>query len=176
MKTIYKIIALSALGLLATGCLISGTFVTDVDFTASFTNGFEKISVDLADYTDRSEDIDRVERVDVEGIIRNDENASDTIRVYMSSNATYTTKAAVESAADAYLLVIDYPTKPGPGSFDTLTIEEARAFINIPSAAWDQIKEVVKTGTFCVYITSTGTGVSGAVTEGYLWITFTAKA
>lgn len=177
MKITVKLLAVAA-ALLAAGCILSGTFVADVDFTASFTNGFEKVAVDLSDYTDRAADIDRIERLDCEGIIRNDLSTKDTISVYISANATYTTKAAVEGATDAYPILLDYVTKSGtPPTYDTLTVVEARAILKIPGTQWDQIKAIIKDGTFCIYFTSSGTsGASGAVTKGYLYITFTAKA
>jgi hypothetical protein len=173
MKKRWKLLAFATL-LISAGCIMSGTFTTDVEVTADFNNGFEKEDVDITD-VDHAEDIDRIERVDFEAIIRNDMATADTLNVYISTNATYASKAAVQGATDVYPLILGYVTKSTPvPSYDTLTITEARAILLIPGSNWDQIKEIVKTGIFTVYFTSTGGAASGAITEGTLFITFTA--
>ena len=175
MKTTYKALAFATC-LLAAGCLISATFVEDIDFEAFFNNGFEKVAVNLEDYDITIGDLKGVNRVDLEGIIRNDllGGTEDTINVFISTNDSYASKAAVEAAADAYALILGYGTTPGP-STDTLTIAEARLIIKIPGTEWDQIRAAIETGKFCIYFTSTGSGVSGSFTEGSLWVNFTGK-
>ena len=176
MKTTYKALAFATC-LIAAGCLISATFVEELDFAATFNNGFEKVTINLADYDIDIAELSGFNRVDLEGIIRNDKSSgADTINVYISTNGNLSSKAAVEAAADAYPLLLGYVTKAGQGTLDTLTIEEARPLIRIPGSDWDQIKVALETGNFCIYFTSTGSGASGAVTEGYLWVTFTADA
>jgi hypothetical protein len=175
MKTLYKTLAFATC-LIAAGCLISATLVEDIDFSASFNDGFVKECINLADYDIVVADLDGVNRVDLEGVIRNDlpGGAKDTINLYISTNDTYASKAAVEAATDVYPFILGYLTKPGP-STDTLTILEARKIIRIPGTDWDQVKAAVETGKFCMYFTSTGSGPQGAITEGTLWINFTGK-
>lgn len=173
MNIRLTLVALATLFLVA-GCLLSGTFLTDVEFSAAFNNGFEKVGVDITE-VDHADKIDRVERIDLEGIISNDLNTADTINVYISGDSTLSSKAEVQGASNAYPLILGYVTKPGPGSLDTLTITEARAILREPGAHWSAITDLVKGGIFCIYFTSTGSGASGAVDTGTVIITFTAS-
>lgn len=176
MKKLYK--SLAVVSLVAAGCILSGTFLATIEFvevTTNFTNGLVKENVDLADYTDHAEDIDRIERIDLEGIVENDLAAADTINVYVSSDSTHTTRAQVQGAADAYPVLLGYVTKPGPNSTDTLTITEARNLLQLTGTNWDSIKTLLKTGLFTVYVTSTGNTAQGNIIKANLFITFTAK-
>jgi hypothetical protein len=174
MKNTYKALAFATC-LIAAGCIISATFVEEIDFSANFNDGFEKVPINLADYGIAIADLDGVNRVDLEGIIRNDlAGTADTINVYISTNDSYTDRGDVEGAADAYAVILGYVTTPGP-SFDTLTVKDARAIIRIPGADWNGAKAAIETGKFCIYFTSTGSGAQGAITEGYLWVTVTGK-
>lgn len=174
MRILHIMLAV-ALGLVAAGCILSAQYTMDQDFTADFTNGFERVTIDLRD-VDHFDKLDRIERLDLEAIIRNDLSAKDTLDVYICADSTLASKTAVEAATNAYPLILDYVTKPGPASYDTLTVIEARAILKVPGSNWEQVKTIVNSGLFSVYFTSTGTGASGAVTKGTLIVTFTADS
>jgi hypothetical protein len=178
MKRTYQILAL--VSLLAAGCILSGTFVADVEFVdvaTTFVSGLVKQDVDLSDYTDHAEDIQRIDRIDLEAILVNGQATASNLDVYVSSNSAYTTKAAVEAglATDVLPVLLDYVTKPGPNSTDTVTILEARTLLQLTGANWDAVKALLETGLFTVYVTSTDASVSGEITKATLHITFTAK-
>ena len=178
MKRIYQSLAL--VSLVAAGCILSGTFVADVEFVevnTSFTSGLVSEDVDLSDYTDHAEDIQRIERIDLEAIVFNGQATASNLDVYVSANNAYTTKAGVEGGVgtDVYPVLLDYVTKPGPNSTDTLTILEARSLLQLTGTNWESIKTLLETGLFTAYVTSTDPTVSGEIIKATIHITFTAK-
>jgi hypothetical protein len=177
MKNLSRTVA-AVVCLFAAGCILSGTFVTEIEFvdvSTDFTNGVVSESVDLSDYTDHASDIDRIERIDLEAIVQNDLSVADTIDAYVSATDSYTTRAQVKAATDAYPVLLKYVTKPGPGSTDTLTVVEARDLLQLTGSNWESIKTLLKTGTFTAYVTSTGNTAQGTIVKANLIITFTAK-
>jgi len=176
MKKAYQSLAL--VSLLAAGCILCGTFVAEVEFVevnTNFTNGMIKETVLLSDYTDHAEDIQRIERLDLEAIVVNAQATACSLDVYVSADSTFTSKAQVEASTNKYPVLLNYVTKPGPNSTDTLTILEASTLLQLTGSNWDSIKSLLETGLFTVYVTSTATPVSGQITRAIIIITFTAK-
>ena len=156
------------------GCLISVTEVIPIDLqgNVTFTDGLVWETVDLGDYDVDLTLIQRIERIDLDGIVRND-TVKSQVDVYISENSTYRTAAAVQAATDVLPVLIGYLVPAN--STDTLTIPEARTFLQLSDDNWLKVKDLLMTGRFTVYFTSKGGDIKGEILEANLYLTITAK-
>lgn len=166
--------------LIVAGCLISGTFSIKVslnDIATAFEDGLVKQTVDLSaedeEWADHADKIEQIESINFDAIVTNVLTTTETLSVYVSANSVYSTAAQVLGAADAYPVLVNYAS-PG-SSRDTLTVLEAQALLQLSGDNFTAVKNLLKTGAFTVYVTSTGTAFEGSINEANIYITFTAS-
>lgn len=174
MKRVILILLAAAL-LPVAGCLISSQTLVEIDFSGTFNNGLLAESVNLADYDVTPADIQGIQKIDVDAIVVNALATADTVDVYLSANSTYTTRTQVKTANDVLPVLIGYITKPGPNGQDTLTVLEARNLLRFSEPNWTNLKNLVETGKFTVYVTSSGTAVQGQVVVANFYVTLNLK-
>jgi len=174
MKTF---LLLTALAVLAAGCILSAQWSLAVPFAVDkqFNNGVISETVDLAQedktWNDHKDNIDQIEKVGFDAVITG-LAAGDTLDMYLSAKSSYASRAAVQGAADAYPLLLGYVA---PGGTDTLTRVEAEALLQLSGANFTNVKNLVKTGNFTAYITSSGGAAVGTIDTANVYITFTAS-
>ena len=157
-----RLLGLALVALLATGCLVSGTFVIVKDFNVVFTadGGFYWWPIDLTTDPDWDDHQDDIDDLDALGLVFTIENTSDV-------TSTFTIRfAAASGEADP----LDVPTTIPAGAVTVLSgltvnahstreisYAESLGFIGDIAA----IKAVVLTGRFDYYGTSTGGSLLG---------------
>jgi len=173
-----RIILIAALTIVAAGCILSAQWSLSVPFDVAepFVNGVVKRTVDLAvedgTWNDHKDNIDQIEKVGFDAIVVNSLATTDTLDMYLSATSSYSTRAAVLAAADTYPLLLGYVVPVGT---DTLTRVEADALLQLSGANFTNVKNLVKTGNFTAYITSSGGAAVGQIDTANVYVTFTAS-
>lgn len=172
-----KLLVLAGLALVAGGCIISSQLSLEVPFAVDqpFVNGVIKETLNLGDndtWADNADKIEQIEKVEFDAVVVNALSAKDTLDMYVSATSTYTTRAQVKGASDAYPLLLNYVTPAS--STDTLTRVESLPLLQLSGANFTNVKNLVKTGNFTAYITSSGGAAVGRIDTANVYITFTA--
>jgi ABC-type Na+ efflux pump permease subunit len=172
-----NLLLIAAVLLVAGGCqLISAQWSLSVPFAVNkqFANGVIKETLNLPDldetWADHADEINDIEKVEFDAIVVNALGTQDTIDMYVSATSTYTSRAQVQGAADAYPLLLGYVVPVGT---DTLTIAESQAYLQLSGDNFTHVKELVHTGNFTGYITSSGDASVGQIDTANVYITFT---
>lgn len=147
---------LIALALASTGCLVSGTFVVVEDFDFDFTaqGGFYWYPVDLTGNTvweDHSEDIDDIDAIGMQFTIRNTSDVSSTLTIKIKKASGEADPNGVPPAITGATTIIGELTVPAN---TTRVIGYAGSLAYITNI--EKIKEIILSGRFDVYGTSTG--------------------
>jgi len=172
-----RAILIAALTTVAAGCILSAQWSLFVPFAVnqSFVNGIVKETVNLAEedetWADHADEIEQIEKVEIDAVVVNALGEEDTLDMYVSATSSYATRAEVKAAVDAYPLLLDYVAPVGT---DTLTRVESQALLQLSGANFTNVKNLIKTGNFTAYITSSGNAVVGQIDTANVYITFTA--
>ena len=178
MKT-RQILLVAAGALLLTGCIISATYQLEVPVTVkeSFINGIVKETLNLSEeddtWADHQDDINRIEKVNFDAVVDND-GGEVTLNVYVAESSTYASRAEVEDAydaGDALAVLLGYVAPAD--SWDTLTVAESEALLQLSGDNFTKVQNLLLTGNFTVYVTSTD-AVGGTIDTANVYITFTA--
>jgi hypothetical protein len=184
MKTAYKKIGFAGLaltGLLAIGCLVSGTFVIveDVEFAFTADRGFYWYPIDLtanSDWQEHREDIDNIDAIGFEFTIENTSSEDCVFNAWFVAEDGPAVPANfplsfVPSTLGATKVINDLSVAAGA----TRTVGYAESLGHITNLA--AFKAIIKSGRFDYYGTSCG-GTDDSeflVTEGKIIITVSAS-
>lgn len=173
LKMKFALIGLAAFGLLLSGCLLSGTFVIDEDFSFTAASGFYFYPVDVTSEPDWEDHKDNIDMIDVVGfeMTMNNANPGDvTFSVYVAPTAAtqqYDTKGELDD--NAYVVIDDLTVPAG-----TSTMTYAASLGKLKNLA--KLKELAKTGKFHYYGVAEGmTSETFTVDPGKIIITVSAS-
>lgn len=169
-KHIYRLLGLALIALVATGCLVSGTFIIVEDFTFTAQTGFYFYPVDITteqEWEDHKDDINQIDVVGVEFWITSTESGPVTFDAFVD-NFSGGTPSSVPGTATK---IIDAFTV-NPGANQHITYTQSLTFIK----GLDRLKALAKTGKFDYYGTSTGNeGTTFKIDSGKVIVTFSAS-
>lgn len=163
----FGLTSVIAAGLLAAGCLVSGTFIIVSDFDMTVNGNFYFYPVDITDegdWEDHKDDIDQIDVVGAEFTIENSGGAT-TFSVYIDDYMA-TAPGSVPGTASA--IIEDFAVPAG-----TTTITYAQSLGIIKNVA--RLKALAKVGKFSYFATSTGVGGTFEITNSKVIITFSAS-
>lgn len=171
-----KLLPILAVTTVVAGCILSAQWSLSVPFEVDepFTNGIVKKTVNLVDedetWADHKDEIEQIEKVGFDAVVTG-LAAGDTLDMYLSPTSSYTSRTAVQAATDMYPLLLGYVS---PGGTDTLTRLEAEGLLQLTGTNFTNVKNLVKTGNFTAYITTSGGPAAGLIDTANVYITFTA--
>jgi len=176
MKTRLSVVLVTTAIVLG-GCLFTGTFSIRVhleNLVADFSAGYLEQTVDLAllddTWDEHSDDIERIEAIFLDAIVTNDTNEPDTLGVYIAE-ASSLPAADIPTVARPLLTGYVVPAQ----ATDILTVVEAQQLWHSDQANLEAVKNLVKTGMFSIYVTSSTASASVTLDEMNLYVTFTAR-
>jgi len=147
---------LITLALVSSGCLISGTFVVVEDFDFDFTaqGGFYWYPVDLTGnsvWEDHADDIDNIDAIGMQFTIRNTSDVSSTLTIRIKRASGAADPDGVPPPITGATAIIEGLTVPANSSRVIGYVGSLAYITNL-----DKIKEIIMSGRFDLYGTSTG--------------------
>ncbi|MDZ4723256.1 MAG: hypothetical protein SGI97_05070 [candidate division Zixibacteria bacterium] len=170
IKNKIGVLGLILAGLIAAGCLVSGTFVVVEDFNFTTEEGFYRYPVDITDNADWKEHKDKIDQIDAVGAefnITNNQGGPVTFKVWVDDfGANHASVGAVEANA-TQILELTVPA----GKSKVTYVQSLNAIMNI-----GELKRLAKFGQFDYYGTSTGNNPTAFVVDsGKVIVTFSAS-
>jgi hypothetical protein len=177
LKSKSWLLGLALVGLLAAGCLVSGTFVLveEVNFSFTADSGFYWWPVDLTadpDWESHQEDIDDLDALGLVFTIENTSEVTSTFNIWFAAATGPAVLTPEPTEIPAGVVPVLTGLTVEAGATRTITYSESLGMIGDLA----DIKAVVLTGRFDYYGTSTGGSGNDPfdVTDGKIIVTVSA--